>query len=402
MRWILLLSLPLLLWAPIARAIDVGSDGSDGALNMINHMNIDLSLAKTANGADSVGTGNGVYFPDRWAVVFKYTSVSIASGRVLTFTNHPSGAPVVWLVQGDVTLASGSAINVSGQTISQDGFRLGGPGGFRGGRAGGTIPGSGGLGPGGGGYNPTGAAGYGTPGAGTGGGTAYGNARVIPLIGGSGSGGQSTASGCGGGGAILIAANGTINVEGGISANATSGGPTNGGGAGGGIRLVADSITGLAQTLTANGYQGGGVGRIRLETNNLTITGDSSPPYSFVIRLDPDDLRIWPPSSYPTIRVTTVGDQPVPADPRARFVPPGDVFLVSSDSVTVELEGRNIPVDPSRRWNVTVRMVPRSGSPVFVPATLAAGDSIASVWSAKLPPLPDQDYVGIQARAYKP
>jgi hypothetical protein len=60
-----------------------------------------------------------VYDADKWAVVFKYTSVNILGGKKLTFKNHATRAPVVWLVSGNVTisgtvdLSGGSADNHS-------------------------------------------------------------------------------------------------------------------------------------------------------------------------------------------------------------------------------------------------------------------------------------------------
>jgi hypothetical protein len=57
-----------------------GADGSDGTFAPTANVTVDLSLAPTA-GWDSIGSGNGVYDPDKWAVVFKYASVSIPSLR---------------------------------------------------------------------------------------------------------------------------------------------------------------------------------------------------------------------------------------------------------------------------------------------------------------------------------
>src|SRR5437867_4772714 len=86
--------------ATSARAdISVGSDGSDGTLVVVtSDTYIDLSAAATATwNTPSPVPGKGVYDPQQWAVVFKYDSVYIAPGRTLTFTNHRTTAPVVWL-----------------------------------------------------------------------------------------------------------------------------------------------------------------------------------------------------------------------------------------------------------------------------------------------------------------
>jgi len=99
--------------------INVPSDGSDGAFNPTANVEVDLSQAVT--GAPGVwgepwlqpGTGTGVYDADKWAVVFKYSSVNIPSGVTVTFKNHASRAPVVWLVQGNTTIAG--TVNLDGQ-----------------------------------------------------------------------------------------------------------------------------------------------------------------------------------------------------------------------------------------------------------------------------------------------
>ena len=83
--------------------INVGSDGSDGALVVSANLTIDLSEAASGPGiawdTPSPVPGKGVYDPDQWAVVFKYSSVTINANRTVTFVNHPSNAPVVWLVE---------------------------------------------------------------------------------------------------------------------------------------------------------------------------------------------------------------------------------------------------------------------------------------------------------------
>src|SRR5262249_23964325 len=84
--------------------LNVASDGSDGALNITTNTVIDLSKATTGiwSQHNSPNAGNGVYDSSKWAVVFKYSSVSIAINAMVTFLNHPSHAPVVWLVQSGV------------------------------------------------------------------------------------------------------------------------------------------------------------------------------------------------------------------------------------------------------------------------------------------------------------
>ncbi len=133
--------------------ISVPSDGSDGALIITNNTLIDLAKAVTTNwdANNSGNMGNGVYDPSLWAVVFKYASVSISADATVTFTNHPSRAPVVWLVSGDVTIDG--AVSLDGQgNLRAPALPEPGPGGFRGGSgyySAGAIS-SPGFGPGGG------------------------------------------------------------------------------------------------------------------------------------------------------------------------------------------------------------------------------------------------------------
>ncbi len=372
----------------------VPSDGSDGELNPNANVTVDLSQASTADW-DTPSTGGGVYDPAKWAVVFKYSSVNIASGRTVTFTNHPSAAPVVWLVSGSVTI--NGTVNLNGQDHYGSVNGLPGPGGFRSGVAG--IPSSrssgGGFGPGGGGTNGTnaGSAGsYGTRGSGPLTGTTYGNFQILPLIGGSGGAGHesnTTGRGGAGGGAILIVASGTITVNGSITAN---GGAGHGSGSGGAIRLVANALGGSG-TLKANGGRAGnsgGEGRVRLEANSFTTSMDAAPVASTGAPDNP--VLIWPPAAAPTVRVVSVGQVDVPSDPRAAFDSGPDVTL-NNDQVQVILEASNVPATSL----VTVRVVPRYGNPVIVTATPTGGTLASSTWTAQVT-LP-RGYSVLQARA---
>ena len=151
----------------------IPSDGSDGALNVTANTVIYLSQAVTGNWTNNntANAGKGIYDPNKWAVVFKYSSVNISGGAV-SFINHPTHAPVVWLVSGNVT--NNGTISLGGQSFSANYSDAAepGPGGFRGG----TLVMSG-FGPGGG-YSYYGS--YSSPPYG------YGNQQIVPLIGGSG------------------------------------------------------------------------------------------------------------------------------------------------------------------------------------------------------------------------
>lgn len=91
--------------APAAITVP-GADGSDGALNITANTEIDLSQAVTGtwDQNNAANPGKGAYDPAKWAVVFKYSSVTVATGATVTFKNHASRTPVVWRVNGNVTI----------------------------------------------------------------------------------------------------------------------------------------------------------------------------------------------------------------------------------------------------------------------------------------------------------
>lgn len=365
---LLLLTIALCAAADAWAAFSSGSTGVDGLFNPSTNTVVDLSLAGT-------GAGHGTYDPARWAVVFNYTNAIIPAGVTVTFKNHPSGAPVVWLLSGYARIAG--TVKLSGSAGSAvpnvPTFAEPGPGGFEGGRRTietGVTPGTAGLGPGGGQYSLTlnvatlgAGGGYGTAGLGDSfgavGGVTYGNEAVLPLIGGSGgSAGDQTNFGGGGsgGGAILIAATDSIVVvvNGAVLANGGDRSSTlrGGGGSGGAIRLVSNSVGGDG-ILRAKGGLGsfvttgvGGKGRIRVEAppgaNYLTDLGDPN----YVVSGVPGPL--FPDASGPTLVVTRIqtalGDVLVPADPLAGILT-NDAVVQDSlvTPVTLFISAMNIP-----------------------------------------------------------
>ncbi len=390
-----------LCWAVVAGYGQItipGADGSDGVFNPTDpNYVVDLAAAPTGewNGTNQ-SPGNGVYDPNNWAVVFRYSSVNIPAGVTVTFLNHPSRAPVVWLVSGSVTI--GGSVNLDGKYTTQTsvGFLLEpGPGGFRGGTAylGVSYQVGGGFGPGGGlvtWFNGAGAGSYGT--TGTYGGPTYGNPRVLPLIGGSGSGGYAQYAGAGGGGAILIAASTTITINGAIYARGFHYGGYSG--AGGGIRLIADNVTGTTGILRATGSNGGH-GRIRIEANAETLSDPGAPAYT--VGYPGATATIWPPADAPTVQPLTLGAGSVPSDPRGSFdFPFADVTVADPNAQTLVIEARNVPLN----WIVKVRVVPRVGQDFTVNATYVSGDVTLSTWNASLT-LPN-GFAAIYVRAYAP
>lgn len=394
---------------PTSQAPSFGSDGSDGVFHPTSDVEIDLSLATSGTWSDvssDPGTGfggPGVYDANEWAVVFKYSSVTIPAGVKVTFENHPSHAPVVWLVQGAVTI--GGELNLRGENAQlaapvEGAFSEPGPGGFRGGRISPEDPDNrtGGFGPGGG---------FIVDASGSGGGYAqlsgrlpmpspvYGSVACLPLIGGSGGSAGGVTSidargrGGGGGGAILIACDASIALAAGGSITARGGnGNTqffggagedyrSGAGSGGAIRLVADSlqIAGGASLdarggaafeqfcgvpLTCNGHIGS-VGRIRLEFNSAVLSGLVTPPASESTSLGP----VMGATARPSIRVTQAGGMSVPVDPSSTLnAASADVELAQPGLTTLLIETQN--VDPAA--TIEVRITPKTGNALLLPA----------------------------------
>ncbi len=386
--------------------IDVGSDGSDGALTVSQNTVIDLGLAATGDWT-TPGTGDGVYDPDKWAVVFKYSSVEITGGTV-SFVNHPKVAPVVWLVQGDVTI--NGALFLSGQDATGGNYTHSepGPGGFRGGRsrASAQSVNSGGFGPGGGsGDFGSGAGGgsYAEAGQNTSGPT-YGNSRILPLIGGSGGGGASNShAGGAGGGAILIAAGENVTISGWIRCDGGVGNWDGGGsGSGGAIRIIADTIAGDGElrAIGSTGGYNGGPGRIRLEANaiDFTTSGSSNPAFTSLLPLGPEGAVIWPDATEPRVRLATVAGVPIPTDPTPTFSLPSEITLAEAGEVEVVVEANNVPLD----WNINLRMVRGSGRDTTVTAQQIGGNEVTSTWSATLSSLVPFGFVSLQAHATQP
>ncbi len=401
-----------------AAIIVPGADGSDNELNITADTVIDLGLAPTGVW-DAPGNGNGIYDPTKWAVVFKYSSVNVAAGATLTFKNNASRAPVVWLVNGNVTIAG--TVSLNGQNgVEAPYLSEPGPGGFRGGMKdfSAQVTAGAGFGVGGGGhsvnpvgYYPLGGGGsYGS--LGSSGSAAYGNPSLIPLVGGAGGGGAKldsiSNSGGAGGGALLIASSGNISIGGSVSVNGGYGQDhplaRGGSGSGGGIRLIADvfSGSGLLQAVGGSTTSSGGNGRIRIErvTNSATIVPAPDPS---VVDLAPNATAlIWPPTGAPEVRVVSVGGTNVPADPKAGFGTIGaDVALPAATTTTVIVETKNVEAEST----VKIRATPRSNAnfseydAVLISET-PPGSGIR-LWSATGLPV-GTGYNAVQARVIRP
>lgn len=360
----------------LSAQITIPSDGSDGALNVSStNVVLDLSQAVTGTWSDNntANAGKGIFDPVKRAIVFKYSSVNIAANRTVTFINHPSRAPVVWLVQGNATVAG--TLNLNGTSPPLNNLLAEpGPGGFRGGGKGSLGDGSG-LGIGGGRISPNNGA-YAS---------VYGNPSIIPLVGGSGG-----FAGGSGGGAILIAASSTIQITGTISVLAgTSAWAGTGNGSSGAIRLVANVING-------NGFlNASGDGRIRLEANSVSGSVVPNPQTVAVPPANPPVL--WPAATAPTVKILSVDGSAAPAVPTASLDISADIGISTNSATTVTLQTTNFPTNGL----VEVRSAAKFGAnATWTTATFQSGDASSATWTATLSFL--TGFSTLQARATLP
>ncbi len=365
--------------------LNIPSDGSDGALNISANTVIDLSQAVTGNWTNNntANAGKGIYDPNKWAVVFKYSSVNIQAGNNVTFINHPTHAPVVWLVSGNVT--NNGEISLDGQSAVTDYTDPAepGPGGFRGGTSGML-----GFGPGGG------FSGFGSYSS-----YPYGNSQIVPLIGGSG--GRYYQYSDGGGGVILIASSGTIYING--SMHATGGYI---GGAGGAIRLIAGQLTGSGSISVQKNitYQGSGdAGRIRLEATNTAGLNFSLTPSvnPLSILASPVPLTLWPATNAPVVQVTTISNVNAnllaPVDPKASLAAgQDDLAIATTTAVTIGLQTFNFPTNGT----VNVYIKSLSAGQTVLQASCVSGNSNSANW--QLTTVLPVNHTVIQARAVFP
>lgn len=394
-----------------------GANGTDGVLNITTNTVIDLSQAVTAawDSDNSTNEGKGVYDASKWAVVFKYSSVTIRSNATVTFRNHASRAPVVWLVSGDVRIDGN--VNLDGQNwVVAPRHAEPGPGGFRGATA--TYSGlryGAGFGVGGGQAGGSGGN-YGTvpgtpPWA-----SPYGNPSMLQLLGGSGGGagdtgnggsGSPDASGGAGGGAILIASSHSIRVFGNVSAKGGDGhyngawGQLGGGGSGGGIRLVAKTISGKGSLYAPPGRGSIGNGRIRLERVEADPSDGViliSPDPSVVTLAQGSEALLWPPTGAPEVRITSIGGGAVSLDPRAGFGAFGpDVALPITNKTFVTVETKN--VEPQSQ--VIVRVTPRANANFLeANAAIVSSTNSAIQWQAGVDV--KVGYSAVQVRVVRP
>lgn len=219
-----------------------------------------MAFAGTASGQTIFDSGsNGSYGPMNITAnttlqvppdgIFHCTTITVGAGKNLTFTNNERNTPVYLLAQGEINVEGIIRLNGTGSSSTRGGNP--GPGGWGGGNpvmTGFTRRGAG-FGPGGALHQELSTYNYGNP-------------LLIPLIGGSG-------TDSGGGGAILLASNISINITGAIEAR--------GGGAavGGAIRIVSPRVSGSGSLWVNTGYNSNtgwyNGGRIRVDCTNRSF-----------------------------------------------------------------------------------------------------------------------------------
>jgi hypothetical protein len=335
--------------------VNSGSNGSDGAFNPTT--NVVINMADHSNG------------------IYQYTSVNIPTNGSVNFIPNPNNTPVIWLVQSNCVINGNLYLYGNGGMLASGG--LGGPGGFRGGNGG--VTGTSGQGPGGGSVAGCGAgsASYGSvggtfPGQAASGPT-YGNVFLIPLLGGSGGGGATNypSGGGGGGGAILIAAsgtidlNGTVSASGGASASVAGFGNAAGGGSGGAVRFLASRIGGSGQIYTS-GSSGGcgiyngsvaGTGRVRFDTYENAFSGVVQGVFTQGFQ----PIIIPTAGQLAQLTVTSVGGVPVSASPTGALSTPDAVLSAQqSNPISIDVHCSNIPLNTQ----ITVSVKPANGAAV--------------------------------------
>ncbi|MBV9084799.1 MAG: hypothetical protein JOZ62_19145 [Acidobacteriaceae bacterium] len=325
-----------------ASAQNGGSTGADGPLNI------------TAPGLTYFDPAT---VPNHHAgdTIFNFTTITIAQGSTLRLDARNLPGPVYWLATGDVNIAGTLDLsgmgghNATGNRVDRT-FSVPGAGGFAGGPGGGAdvdaLPGAGPMG--GAAAPPCRGAQFPPQGSS---GKFSGSQYLIPLVGGSGGGGNCYAvlnqpfecGGGAGGGAVLIASSTSISVSGGIDAtggaaqtpaHCATGSPQSG--SGGAIRLVAPAID-ISGYVDVNSHNNN-AGFIRFETLNLSLHG-TNPVQGPSTTAPPSTLAI--PATGPSfVKAVTVNGVAMNANP---FMFP--TFQIDTSSpVPVVIQAQNAPV----------------------------------------------------------
>ena len=333
-----------------AQGFNSGSDGSLGALNVTN----DLTVALPPDG------------------ILRYTTVNVAAGKTLSFTPNALNTPVYLLATGDVTIDG--AIDVSGGNSTSVAGGRGGPGAFDGGPPGiaGALPGDG-KGPGAGKAGGTGGGDTGAGGAAyldlpidvsPNDGTPYGSPLLVPLVGGSGGGGETNGlGGSGGGGAIVIASNTRISISFNAVVRAKGGfADSQNEGSGGAVRFVAPLVAGNG-IIDLNGGGRAGAGRCRVDSIDKTqIQFRMSPNRPNILSIGAF-MTVFPPGN-PHLDIIAAADTQIAEGTNAPVVI--NLPFGSDTNRTVVVQARNfnavVPIE--------VVLTPDSGPSITLQASI--------------------------------
>lgn len=394
------LALLLLTLAAPAVAFESGSTGVDGPL-----------VYTVGDGSPRVEVFDpAVLVPPRDVDgdgVYHFTTITIPANVTVRLSADRCGyQPLFWLASGAVDIAG--TIDLSGEdpvelpagTVTMP--TVPGPGGFPGGEAARSAElfGGPGYGPGGGQFAGT-AGSHATDGFFAWGVAPVGSAFLIPLLGGSGGAGSSypfgqyttVFAGGAGGGALLIASNTSIIVDGRIDATggrspgragfpdgANGGGGFSGDGAGGAVRLVAPRVAGGGAIVAGTDdfrFHYGGQGRIRIDAAADEFTGALLGDARRVTLHPTTPLGLPGQISTPRLRVVRVGGRTVPQRPGGGLTA-ADVSLADAAPVLFEIEGADLPLDAT----VTLHLFGPDGPLLVVTAEPLQGTATASTTTA--------------------
>ena len=355
-----------------AAPFDCGSSGAYGAMNITNSITLNLP-------------------PDG---VFHCTTITVATGKTLRFTNNALNTPVYLLATGDAVISG--TIDMSGYRGNGYSPGKGGPGGFDGGNGGGRYSGQtnggDGLGPGCGRNKPgLRDASFGSiPPFSPSNTNKYGSLLLCPLIGGSGSAGtdgEPGRGGEGGGGALLLASNTRIAIQGVVKATVpqriSNGDSDDRYSSGGAVRLVAPTVTGAGTVDAAgqrhwNGSILGGYGRIRIDCldnqayRSLNLIGTASRGSRMIVF----------PTNDPQLDIIGVAGQPIAEGTNNSVVielavgaPTNQTVLVQARNFTNDVPIRVVVTPengPAGSFDATILQAsgnpPSTNVPVIIPA----------------------------------
>lgn len=311
--------LPLFLLPSLlsAQSYDSGSDGSDGALV------IAPDLGEVYFNPDDF---DPALDPDRDGV-YHFTTITIGEGTFVFLTAGVLGhRPVIWLAQGDVTIEGEIYLNTINDTDA-------GAGGFPGGSL--QHPG---MGPGASGEFDIPAV-HAVSGENV---EAYGNAFLVPALGGSGAVDYYERV-CHGGGSIILASSRSITIGsfGHISTSSWHA-------SSGSIRLIAPVIHNMGDVNLPKIEIGDSqnIGRARIEsfiTMGSPLVSTSTKAYGTVVETTPGPAIIEPPIKIVSVQPTGGDALAVPQKPGASGSDP-DLTIDAVDVCTVTVQAKGIPL----------------------------------------------------------